>query len=164
LLGETVDLSLFGFECRVMHSDALLFDHVHCIGPPGWPLARVRTVPHSASSLVQPPIPRFHPNQFTGFDRDQRYRAVAGLNARDVIRPPAWQFINWRPRPVLAFGLHIFGEVLRAVPLQVLAGYVPADVAVELVSPPPSCSAEVVGDCEFPSCSAVRPEASKHSR
>ena len=93
---------------------------------------------------------------------DQRHWA---LGRGDVVQPELQVAPAVLGKPPLAPGLiaplriavNIVRKVLPAVALYVV-GALAAELAVVLLLPPSSAAGEGEGDCEFFSCSEVRPE------
>src|SRR5208283_3317259 len=135
---------------------------VHSIEPPGGPAARVRAEQRSASGFLHTPLRAEQLHEPQALRRDERDGALRG---RDIVQPElevAPAILGIPPLPPrrvapLRIAVHVGREVLPAVLPYVVAALA-AELAVELLLPPSSATGEGEGDCEFFSCSDVRPE------
>ena len=147
--------------CFLLHRGNTLTD-VHRVEPPGGPASGVRPKQRRAGSLLHPALGAEQLDQPHAAGCDQRDGALGG---GDVVQPES----NIAPvvfgKPPIAAGLiaplrsavNIVRKVLPAIAIYVV-GALAAELAVVLLLPPSSAASEGEGDCEFFSCSEVRPE------
>ena len=147
--------------CFLLHPGYALED-VHRVEPPGRPASGVGPKQRRAGSLLHPTLGAEQLDQPHAARGDQRHWAFGGWN---IIEPKCDIAPVVFGKPPIAAGLiaplrievHIGRKVLPAVALYVV-GALAAELAVVLLLPPSSAAGEGEGDCEFFSCSEVRPE------
>ena len=147
--------------CFLLHPGYALED-VHRVEPPGRPASGVGPKQRRAGGFLHPALGAEQLDQPHAARGDQRDGALGG---GDIVQPKR----NVAPvvfsKPPIAAGLiaplriavDIGRKVLPAVAIYVV-GALAAELAVVLLLPPSSAAGEGEGDCEFFSCSEVRPE------